>query len=500
MRRDGSPVDVRVDWAYRKDAMGKVKGFTAIVTDVTERRRALRALRESEEKFRSLAEESPNMIFIESAGRIIYGNRQCETRMGYERASLYSGGIIFDDIVDPGDREAVAAYHRDLHEGRDASPVDCRMTTRGGETFYAIVSSRTIDYHGSRALLTIATDITARREAEEALKESEERYRRLVEESHEIIITMDSAGNLVLANPAFTSVTGWEAEEWLGRPFRELVHPDFRAASDEYFSALRSGEKLPAGEVTLLTRSGESIILEYSSVPIIKDDLFDGAWCIGRDITGRRKAEEDERHLSALREREGVSRWLHDHLGADLYNVILLADSIQRRGNVGSGVREQLGWITDTSRQALASIRNYLDFSGNAAGSFTDLLGSMEEYGASILSPLGIDFTLERRGDLDKVTLTAIQSFNVYLIFKEALTNVVKHSEASRVTALAACEGDVLTITVKDNGRGVARERIGKGYGTMNIRARAEELGATLAIGPLPEGGTRISMSIRAKA
>ena len=72
-------------------------------------------------------------------------------------------------------------------------------------------------------------------------------------------------------------------------------------------------------------------IIEYSTVPLVKEGRVSSILGIARDITGRKRAEEDRRNIATLREREEISRWLHDHIGADLYNIILIVDSIQRK-------------------------------------------------------------------------------------------------------------------------------------------------------------------------
>lgn len=496
VRRDGTPVDIRVDWGYRRNSSGTVAGYSAIVTDVTERRRVQQALQDSEEKFRKFAEESPHMILIESAGTIIYVNKQCEILMGYERMDYYNGSFSFTDLVAPQDREKVAEAYGRLFDGGSGVEIDCRLISREDRKVDTIVASRIVSYRGGTAVLSIITDITDRREAERALVASEERYRSLVEQSHEIIFSLDREGRFVMINPAFESVTGFSVAGWLGRHLRDLVHPDDHTILKEGFAALSVGEKLPRSEIRVQSKSGGLIALAFSSVPIMKAGVMSGVWGIARNVTGRRKAEEDRRNLAALREREGVSRWLHDHLGADLYNIVLLADSIQRKGNVDKVVLQQLDWITETSRSALSSIRNYLDFAGSSGGSFTDLVRSIEGYGASVLKPLEIEYSFRRQGDLGSISLTAIQSFNVYLIFKEALTNVVKHARATRVSVVAALEEGVLSIVVEDNGTGMAAGESSHGHGRLNIRARAEELGAGLAITSSQEGGTRVSLSL----
>jgi signal transduction histidine kinase len=222
-----------------------------------------------------------------------------------------------------------------------------------------------------------------------------------------------------------------------------------------------------------------------------------GLWGVARDVTDRKRIEDDRRNLIALREREGISRWLHDNLGADLYNIILLADSIRKQGAGSPVFTQQIDWITETSRKSLASIRNYLDFASQTAFSFEGLVAHMEKYGKSLLNTLGIQFHFVREGDMTRCSLSGIQTFSIYLIFKESLTNIVKHARASRVTVSVSVRGGRLGLAIEDDGKGFTADAVLSGkFGTTNLRARADELGADLYVDTSPRKGTRVDFSL----
>jgi PAS domain S-box-containing protein len=131
-----------------------------------ERRRADRALRESEQKFRILAEQSPNMIFIHKGGRVVYVNEKCETVMGYAKEEYYSPGFNFFTTIAPDTREVVQASLSRHTQGKEVEPYEYSLVTKEGERIEAIITARTIDYEGGTAILGIVTDITARVHAE----------------------------------------------------------------------------------------------------------------------------------------------------------------------------------------------------------------------------------------------------------------------------------------------------------------------------------------------
>ncbi len=496
-RKDGALVDVQVDWDYRHGPGGEVNGFTAIISDVTERRRAVEALRESEEKFRNLAEESPNMIFIARGRQLAYVNRRAEELLGRSRAELCGSGFDVASVVAPEHRRRLNAEFERHMRGRPTRPSEYALLGKGGRRIEAIVTTTPISYRGRNATLGIVTDITNRKRAEKALKESESRLRVLVEKSEEMIFSYDREGIFTFLNPAFQAITGWEPERWVGRSFEEVIHPEDREKARKRARDVTEGKTLSQGEVRVRCKSGEYVDIEYSTIPLLREGDFVGAWGIAQDVTARRKAEKDRRNLAILRERESLSRWLHDHLGADLYNIMLLVEGVQNSERISPVAAQQLEWVSSTSREALAGIRHYLDFSAQVGTSFSDLLGSMKKYGAGVVGPLGIDFSFTTEGDFERCRLSALQAFNLYLIYKEALTNIIKHSRATRATVTVTVSADGLVFTVDDNGRGYPADGTATGrFGTSNIRARAADLGAELSIATKPGSGTRLELSM----
>jgi PAS domain S-box-containing protein len=130
--------------------------------DITERKRAEEALRESEEKFRTLAEQSPNMIFINKKGRIVYANRKCEEIMGYKKEEFYSPDFDFLALIAPESIDLVKANFNRHMMGEEAPPYEYVLITKEGKRIEAIYASRLIRYEGETAILGTITDITER--------------------------------------------------------------------------------------------------------------------------------------------------------------------------------------------------------------------------------------------------------------------------------------------------------------------------------------------------
>jgi len=143
-----------------------------------------------------------------------------------------------------------------------------------------------------RANEKLQLEINERMRAEEELKESEERYRVLVESALDVIYTVSRNGKIASLNPAFEGITGWLASEWVGKHFSPLIHPDDLSFLMERLSRSLDGELLPPAELRIRSKSGDYRILEFKTVPQVKKGEVVGVVGTARDVTERRDAEE----------------------------------------------------------------------------------------------------------------------------------------------------------------------------------------------------------------
>ncbi|MFC1679941.1 PAS domain S-box protein [Elusimicrobiota bacterium] len=196
MRRDdGMIFETEQQVSQLMDKDGVRIGWVSVVRDITERRRAERALRESEEKFRNVTEHSPNLVFINQGGRIVYVNRSCARAMGYKRKEFYAPEFDFLVMVSPDSREAAIENMRRHGRGEEIEPHECGFVSKRGREIHAICSLTRINYEGEPALLGILTDVTERKRSENALRESEQRYRELFDNMNSGVAVYEAVGN-----------------------------------------------------------------------------------------------------------------------------------------------------------------------------------------------------------------------------------------------------------------------------------------------------------------
>lgn len=157
---------------------------------------------------------------------------------------------------------------------------------------------KAISWPGNRHVrFEIAIGVTAHKRMERALAESERRYRTLVEAVPDVIYSISSDGRIISLNPAFEKVTGWKCADWIGKPFTELIHSeDVEKAVGSFQTTLKGKPEII--ELRVRSKSGEYLVGEFTSVPLIEDGKIVGELGIARDVTGRKAYEENLQRIT----------------------------------------------------------------------------------------------------------------------------------------------------------------------------------------------------------
>lgn len=194
LRDDGE--EIWLQWRDRliADQSGTIIGYQGVGRDITDRKRMEQALRESEDHFRTLAEKSPNMIFINQDGRIVYANEASEEIMGYTREEFYSNDFNFMDLIAPDYKSHIREQFGQHMQGIEIPPYESELITKDGRKLSAIHATRLINFAGSTAILGIVTDVTDRKQSEEAQARRVTELRLLNEIGQKItsVLDMDS--------------------------------------------------------------------------------------------------------------------------------------------------------------------------------------------------------------------------------------------------------------------------------------------------------------------
>lgn len=190
--------------------------------------------------------------------------------------------------------------------------------------------------------------------------------------------------------------------------------------------------------------------------------------------------------------RTKIASDLHDDVGSSLVRITVLADAI-KRGEIKE-TQEQLGTIAGISRGAVSTMKDVIWSIDSRNDTMGGMIRYMNEHLHNMLNPAGIDFQLAHKGINENETLNMNFRQNVYLTFKEAINNVVKHSGAKNVKVYLEKDNGLFTMQIKDDGKGIDGGRKASGQGLYNMQLRAERLKAHLSM--VSENGLTIILKV----
>ena len=291
IKKDGTLIPVSVRLWLSKDKEGKPTGTWAIIRDISDWKQVEKSLRESEAKFRTLAEQSPNMIFINKKGSVVYANKRCEEITGYTKEEFYSPDFDFFCLIAPESIDVVKASFSRHVKGEDIEPYGYALITKDGRSLQAIITTKLIDYRDEKAILGIVTDITELKRMHNALIESEQRYRSLFEESSDAVYITTREGKFVDANHALLNLFDYTRDDLFKLDVMELyVYPADRVKFQQEIE-----QKVSVRDYELKLRKKDGTVMDClltSTVRRANDGSILGYQGIIRDVTEQRLAEE----------------------------------------------------------------------------------------------------------------------------------------------------------------------------------------------------------------
>lgn len=501
--------DGRIVWMHSiaslvRDEQGEPRFWHGVALDVTAQKSAEGALREAEARYRTLVEQLPAVSFALVRGGgpadmfFTFLSPQVERIFGYPAGELLGDPARFASLVHPEDRERVVGEIGRASADETSFDSVFRVVRPDGSIawLHGRAAPMFDERGGPLSWQGVALDVTQEHEAAEALRQAEERYRLVVENSTDLITLVEPDGTVAFASPSHEPILGLKPEEMVGRNIIDVLGPLNARSVREALAAAASGEQAPV-RVTMTHPNGRPVVLESTGGQPILDERGHLRLILGitRDVTERVRAErEREELLSSLvtaqeEERARVASDIHDDPIQAMVAVGMQLDLLGER----TEDPELLGRIErlrTSVRHAIDRLRRLLfelsppSLESGLGSAIVELTARGEE---ALGSELRIDDRTVRELPIEARTAA-------FRIVQEALANVRKHAKAKSVVVRLEERDGGIVVAVEDDGIGIAEGTTSEpGHlGLRSMQERAALMGGWLEFGPRPGGGTYV--------
>ena len=507
IHKDGRPRFFRIN--TKVITWENLPASLVFATDITEKKLVQEALQDSEGRYRTLFEATEEGVFIISeAGRVIDLNQAGRKLFGFKKTDPLDDYFAADFYVRQEDRRAfVEAMHRKgyVHNFETA------YRRFDGTTFQALVNATLQrDEEGRPLFMGIIRDMTERRKAEEALQESERKYRGLIETTDTGFVILDDRGKVVDANPQYVRLTGHRRlKEIIHRGVEEWTLAIGRAKNLEAVQACLKNGSVRGLEITYAQPRGRTLTVEINAT-VVPGPEGNRILSLVRDVTARkqnelalRKSRKELRnlseHLQALLEKEriGISRRIHDELGQQLTALKMDLFWLSRHfPEMPPPIRQKADSMSQALDETIHTVQNICEELRPALLDNLGLIDALEWQIKQFIERTGLNFalTISPRNLL----LAQEDATLIFRLFQEILNNVFLHARASRVIITLKKKANLVELNIRDNGLGITEAQINspRSFGLLGMRERVDARGGKIIIRGLAGKGTEVAIKI----
>jgi two-component system, chemotaxis family, CheB/CheR fusion protein len=491
------------------------------IRDITDRKHAEEALRESEDRFRLLVHGPSEYahLMLTPDGEISMWTDGAVRLFGYQsdEALGHHARMLFNDAD-----QAAGILESELEAAAREGTADneCCMARKDGTAFWASGAITALYQDGGtlRGFAKVLRDNSKRKASEDALRDSEERFRAVADLVPDLLWRADSAGERTWGNSRWMEYTGQSPEEAMGDGWADTIHAEDRDdAIARYRDSIATLNPLWQ-EYRIRNAGGEYRWFLTEAVPVIDGDDSTRWYGSSNDINDQRSARDtlEERVAERTRavrelsrrltmaeqeERRRISQILHDDLQQLLYGIDMRMGIVQRKTpEAAPGLPEDILQVRSWISQAITTTRQLtVDLSPPILAN-EGLVDAMEWLQRQMHDLHGIEVLLEPVGEIN----VADEDVRVLLfqIVRELLFNVKKHAAVDHATVRLECLDGLNVITVIDEGRGFDMQRLSslpkeaRGFGLFSIEERMRLLGGHVTIVSQPGTGTTVSVHL----
>ena len=494
LRADGSVFPVEA--AVSRVQLVRQQLYTVILRDITERKRAETALRESEARLRQVLMFVPEAVLVHTGGRVSFVNDAAQRLFAAEASSLLGRAVL--ELVHPDSLEPVRQRMAELAQGRRAidEPMEMKVRRFDGSARDVQATGARMALHGELSVLVLMRDVTEARRTQHELQRSQARFREVLMHLPEpVFIRTD--GRLVFVNRAALELFGAREDEVIGRSPLQFCDHD----------AAHRGEatvRRPDGTTRVVEATGSAVEFEgrHAVIVMLRDlselrgaqrELARSIADLQRLVSQQDRVQEDERRR--------IARELHDELQQRLAAILINLSAARtrlRRDPAGAAraleaAEEQAGSVIDSTRRIVKDLRpQMLD----ELGLVPALEALCEQFSAAtgIACTVHADAAAGARASAAPPVATCL-----YRVAQESLNNVAKHARARKVQVRLSSDTHALCLSVSDDGQGIgdgAAARKPESFGLLGMNERLRIVGGRLALHSTPGQGTTVQAHV----
>lgn len=492
-------------------------GYMGTLTDIQELKTKEEQLRKSEQFYHNLIANSLDGILLtEADGTITYSSKSVTDIMGYEESDLLGKNAF--EYVHPDDHIlAVEAFQREVKESPEVKFIVVRLRKKGDGWLWCMVRGHNLltNPYINKVVIYLHDD-TPRKQANDALRESENRFRTLIRDLQLGVVLLNAEGRIEIYNKAIAQMLGIEEEKLVGHKMAHIVvnavHENGQPYTMEDMPLPRVRKtRLPVNNLVMginKADSKERTWLLVNVEPMLNEqERIVHIICSVNDITERKKLEQklicekinQQKLLTQAtidgqeKERKEIGKELHDNIGQQLTTTKLFLDLAKTTADdtTNEMISLALKGISDVINEIRRMSRSLVPPTLGDLGlvdSINDLVDSISRAQYIKIEFDYFNFNEDFISDNKKLTL--------FRIIQEQLNNIVKHAEAHRVTVTLADKETHLLLEVTDDGKGFELSKVRRGLGLTNIKNRAELFGGREEIISAPGKGCTLKVYI----
>ena len=453
--------------------------------------------------YRSLfAESLDGVLLVNPEGIIGFVSPSIRNILGYDPDEI-SGRNVFE-FVHPEDSEwAIASFKREVMENPEIKFIVVRVRKKSGEWLWCMVRGHNLLKNPNvNSIVIYLHDDTLRKKAIEALKESEQRFRKLVQDLQFGVVMQDNQGRVIMCNNALLDILHLNEQELTGKTIAEtldeVILENGKAATENDMplyiaSRTKKTAKNSVIGIKSLRFSNRKWLLVSSSPILDEHEELKHVICTITDITERKNLEqtllhkkiEHQKHVTQAtidaqeNERREIGKELHDNIGQQLTTTKLYLeiakttadeDTLEMIDLALNKISDVINEVRDISRALVPpTIRDL-----GLIESLADLTESLSKTEYLKVKLVASQFNEEKLPENEKLML--------YRIVQEQLNNIVKHAQAKTVTITLKNDKPILVLQISDDGKGFNPVKANKGLGLANIKNRAELFGGKVHV------------------